>query len=179
MKSYKNLKQISDEVFQVQQDRLNLSQDDIIKLVQLAEGVDRQRVRFCGHQSRLDRTHEMFIVHPKGAYVRPHKHVGKSESILILEGRAKYFVFDEDGRTDRIVDMGNLASGKTFYQKIGENTFHTFLIHSEWLVFLEITSGPFFEEDTIFAPWSPDSGMAKAVDKFLERLAATGQAIPV
>ena len=75
--------------------------------------------------------------------------------------------------------LGNLASGKTFYQKIGENTFHTFLIHSEWLVFLEITSGPFFEEDTIFAPWSPDSGMAKAVDKFLERLAATGQAIPV
>ena len=55
-----------------------------------------------------------------------------------------------------IIKMGDYESGKSFYQSTSANTYHGLLIHSEWLVFLEITKGPFISEKTIFASWSPE-----------------------
>ncbi|KPA34301.1 Cupin fold metalloprotein, WbuC family [Leptospira interrogans] len=50
------------------------------------------------------------------------------------------------------------------------STYHTLMIRSEWLVFLEITKGPFRKEDTIFAPWSPEENDAEKVREFMNKI---------
>jgi len=44
------------------------------------------------------------------------------------------------------------------------------LIRSDWLVFLEITEGPFNKGDTICAEWSPEDINSKEVAHFVENL---------
>ena len=163
-------KKESDEVYLSKQTPVALDKTDIERLVNLAAKNIRQRVRFCSHSIPLEPVHEMFIVHPKGAYVRPHKHLNKSESMLVLEGEVDYVIFEEYGTVENVISMGDYLSGNPFYHSICPELFHMLLIRSEWLVFLEITKGPFIKEDTIMADWSPEEADELSVKKYLENL---------
>ena len=108
---------INSEVYHSKENFFSMSKEDINKLINLAKKTPRNRVRFCSHSSDQDTLHEMFIVHPKGAYVRPHKHINKIESMLVIDGEVDYIMFDNDGNVDEIVEMGGVESKKSFYQK--------------------------------------------------------------
>ena len=134
---------------------LSLTRKNIEQLVRAAEKNSRNRIRLCVHQVEDEPLHQMFIVHPRHAYVRPHMHVEKSESILVLGGDLDYIIFDKCGNIKERLEMGAYNSGKHFYQRTGPGIIHTLLIHSEWLVFLEIIEGPFVKTGTKYAEWSP------------------------
>ena len=161
---------INPEVYHSKEDFFSLSKKDMSKLVNLAKKTNRNRVRYCSHSSNQESLHEMFIVHPKGAYVRPHKHIDKIESMLVIDGEVDYIMFNDNGKVDNIVRMGDLKSNKPFYQTIRNDKFHTLIIKSEWLVFLEITNGPFVKKDTIFAQWSPLDNENEKINKFIEKI---------
>ncbi len=158
------------EVYHSKEDFFSLSKEDINRLISLAKNTTRGRVRYCSHSSGQESLHEMFIVHPKGAYVRPHKHLEKIESMLVIDGEVDYVMFDNDGNVDNVIKMGNYESKKSFYQTIRKDKFHTLVIKSEWLVFLEITNGPFDEKDTIFAKWAPIDGEDEQINKFKKKI---------
>ena len=160
------------EVYHSKESFFSLNKDDINKLINLAKKNPRNRVRYCSHSSSQDTLHEMFIVHPKDAYVRPHKHIDKIESMLVISGEVDYIMFDDNGNIDNVVKMGDFESTKPFYKTIRKDKFHTLMIKSEWLVFLEVTQGPFIKEDTIFAEWSPREDESNQVKKFLEKIIA-------
>lgn len=162
--------QVSDEVIHSADKLINLDHEDIDQLIELASRNKRKRIRYCVHESPNDNVHEMFIVHPRGAYVRPHKHLNKIESMLVLKGNVDYVVFEDDGSVRKVIQMGDSSSGKTFYNSMRESIFHTLLIRSEWLVFLEITQGPFERKDTLFAEWSPEESNSLSVEKYLKSL---------
>jgi cupin fold WbuC family metalloprotein len=145
---------------------------DVAGLKRAAEGNTRRRIRLCAHYSTDDRVHEMVIVHARDTYVRPHKHVGKSESFHVVEGDVDVVVFDDNGGVIEVIRMGVFASGRPFYYRIAEPLFHTLLIRSEILVFHETTSGPFRRADTVFAPWAPEDGDAAAAATYLADLEA-------
>ena len=107
--------QINCEVYHSKESFFSISKEDIDKLINLAKKTPRNRVRFCSHSSGQDSLHEMFIVHPKGAYVRPHMHIDKIESMLVIDGEVDYIMFDNDGNVDEIVEMGGVESKKSFY----------------------------------------------------------------
>lgn len=132
----------------------------------------RRRIRICAHRNVDDRLHEMFIVHARATYVRPHKHLGKSESFHVIEGAVRVVLFDEDGAVSRVLDLGEPGSGRSFYYRLDEPVYHTLLIESEFLVFHETTGGPFRREETVFAPWAPDETKPDEVRRFAERLEA-------
>ena len=161
---------INPEVYHSKENFFSLSKEDINKLINLAKNNPRNRVRYCSHSSSQDTLHEMFIVHPKDAYVRPHKHIDKIESMLVISGEVDYIMFDDNGNIDNVVKMGDFESTKPFYQTIRKDKFHTLMIKSEWLVFLEVTQGPFIKEDTIFAEWSPREDESNQVKKFLKKI---------
>ena len=142
----------------------------IDELKRAAAGNPRRRIRLCAHDGVGDSLHEMLIVHERSCYVRPHKHVGKSESFHVIEGEVDVVIFDEDGAVSRVIQMGSFASGRPFFYRIAEPLFHTLLIRSEVLVFHETTGGPFRREDTIFAPWAPEDSDADGVRRFLQRV---------
>lgn len=143
----------------------------IAELKQRASTNPRRRIRLCAHRNATDALHEMLIVHERDAYVRPHKHVGKPESMHIIEGAADLVVMDDDGVPRRVVQMGDYASGKAFYHRIDAAAYHTLLIRSDVLVFHETTSGPFRREETVFAPWAPDGNDTRAADDYRAALA--------
>ena len=163
-------KKESDEVYLSRQTPVALDKTGIERLIDLATRNIRQRVRFCSHSGPQEPVHEMFIVHPKGAYVRPHKHLNKAESMLVLEGEVEYVTFEKDGTVEDAISMGDYISGQPFYHSIRPDLFHMLLIRSEWLVFFEITKGPFIKEDTIMADWSPEESNELSVQKYLKNL---------
>lgn len=147
-----------------------MNKNDISRMLNLAQGNVRNRVRFCTHADKNEVIQEMYIIHPRHAYVRPHLHVNKPESMLVLEGEVDFITFATNGSISDIIRMGDYNSGDPFYNSMRDATYHTLLIRSEWLAFLEFTQGPFRREDTIFAPWSPEESDMNGVSQFMEKL---------
>jgi cupin fold WbuC family metalloprotein len=147
-----------------------IDRSDIDFFRQLSSRNPRKRIRLCAHGGPEDRLHEMLIVHERSAYVRPHRHPGKTESTHIIEGLVDVVVFDDDGRIASVIRMGDYASGRTFYYRMAAPVFHTLIIRSDVLVFHETTNGPFDRRDTVFAPWAPQDGDVNAVSTFMADL---------
>jgi len=164
------MKKINNEVFYASDEIIKISKEDIEFLKQKALKNKRKRCRLCTHKDVNDKIHEMIIVHTKETYVRPHKHLNKSESFHIIEGSADIVIFDEKGKITQAIPMGDYSSGKKFYYRMTKPYYHTLLIKSDILVFHEITNGPFKREDTVFAPWSPKDDDKEGVKNFMREL---------
>lgn len=147
-----------------------IDRSDIDLFKQLSSRNPRKRIRLCAHHSPDDRLHEMLIVHERGAYVRPHRHPGKTESTHIIEGLVDVVVFDDSGQIESVIHMGDYASGRTFYYRMAVPVFHTLIIRSSVLVFHETTNGPFDRRDTVFAPWAPEDSDVALVSEFIADL---------
>jgi cupin fold WbuC family metalloprotein len=146
----------SAEVLYAEDPIVQVDRQDIEFLIKRAVQSPRQRVRLCTHKDTSDRLHEMLIVHGRNCYVRPHKHLAKSEAFHVIQGVVDVVLLDEAGKVVEVIKMGDYASGRKFYYRLADPLYHTLLIRSEWLVFHEITNGPFKREDTVFAPWAPE-----------------------
>ena len=165
-------KKINEEVLIVRDSLVRIDRQFIEDLKKKSKNNLRKRIRLNIHKSLSDSIHEMFIVHNKGSYIRPHNHLNKNESLHIIEGRADIIFFDAKGNLTDVIPMGNYASGKTFYYKLTEPKFHSLLVKTDYLIFKETTNGPFRKEDRIDAPWSPDEKDAKAIEEYMLKLQA-------
>jgi cupin fold WbuC family metalloprotein len=146
-----------------------LNNQNIEYLVSKAKETQSNKFRLCCHETINDPVHEMFIVHPKDVYIRPHKHIKKAESILVLEGCMDYITFKDSGEIKERVLLGDYNSGNQFYIANKEYSFHSLIIYSDWCVFLEITKGPFIKDETCFAPWSAESKDKKGIKNFMKK----------
>jgi len=145
----------SKEVILSDEKIVTLNNADISNLIKLAKKNIGDKIRFCSHSKPSELIHEMFIIHPKDMYIRPHKHTNRLESMLVLSGEVDYILFDDNGNIDEIINMGDINSGKDFYISVKESKYHSMIVKSNNLVFLEITNGPFNKSDSEFAIWSP------------------------
>ena len=148
-------KRISNEVLYTDESITKIDQVDIESLKALAAKNARKRIRLCAHPDIQDNLHEMIIVHARDAYVRPHKHIGKSESFHVIEGLLLVVVFDDEGSKIEEIPMGYMNSGQPFYYRLSANLYHTVIPQQDFVVFHEVTKGPFDRLDTVFAPWAP------------------------
>ena len=165
------INKLNDEVLVADEPIVRMSGTDIASLKQQALANPRRQIRVCTHPDTNDRLHEMLIVHTRGTYVRPHKHLNKSNTVHIIEGEVDVVFLDEAGAVRDVVRLGDLRSGREFYCRANWPIYHTLLITSEFLVFREITNGPFRREETIFAPWAPEEGNTAAGSDFQARIA--------
>jgi cupin fold WbuC family metalloprotein len=161
---------MSEEIIHATSSLINIDASDVKHLINEAVSTDRKRFRYCAHHDTDEVVQEMFIVHPRDAYVRPHLHINKIESMLVLQGEVDFVTFSDDGSINTVTSMANLDSGSNFYHSTRVDTYHSLLIRSEWLVFLEITQGPFKKEDSIFAEWSPVEKDSTEVKKYIYNL---------
>ena len=163
-------RQVSEEVLFTTQDLTRVTSQDIETLKQRALQTRRRRIRLCAHQDVSAAVHEMLIIHAKDAYVPPHKHVGKEESLHLIEGVINVLIFGEDQSVRDVIPMGDYASGRTFYYRLAGDVYHTLLIESAFAVFHEATSGPFRKADMVVAPWAPAEDDLRAITRFQEGL---------
>lgn len=163
-------KKINDEVLFTDEQIVKVGFQDIELLKEKAGSNPRKRIRLCAHRDMEDKLHEMLIIHKKGIYVRPHKHLNKSESFHIIEGTVDVIVFDETGKIIDVIKMGDYSSGLKFYYRISDPYYHTLFTKSDFLVFHETANGPFRRSDMVFAPWAPDENDMTARNEFIDRL---------
>ena len=161
----------NDEVYYSEESFVLIGPEDLVELKKIAAVNTRQRARLCVHPSPSAALHEMFIVHGRDAYVRPHRHLGRQEGFMVLEGTADLLIFSSDGKLTQVVSMDL----NCFYKRLKDPIYHMLRIRSDFLVFYEATSGPFNRCDTVFAPWSPDEVDELKVKIFLSDIDALVQ----
>ena len=166
-------KKINNEVLYPQGSVVKADRRDVRALKLGAGAGARKRMRLCAHMDVRDKVHEMLIVLKKGVYIRPHRHLEKSESFHVIEGRADIFVFGDKGEIVEKIPMGDYASGRKFFYRISAPFYHTVLVRSAFFAFHETTNGPFRKAATSAAPWAPDESDAAAAGKFMRRLGAS------
>ena len=162
----------SEEVYYTPSAITTVSDQDVAFLKARAAENPRRRVRLCSHPNVSDPLHEMLIVHMQGHYARPHKHVAKSESFHLVEGRLKIFLFDDEGRHTGIIEMCEAGGGRTFLYRLASSTFHSVYAETEFIVFHEVTNGPFNPRETVWAPWAPKEFDLPGQAAFLASLAS-------
>jgi len=134
----------------------------------------RRKSMLCTHPSSAAAQHDILMVQHRSLYGRPHRHVGRAESLHVLEGEAIFVVYGPTGTVLDAVRMSTPQSGAPFYYRIPAETDHGLIIRSEWIVLHETTLGPFDRKTTCFPAWAPDGNDADATAVFI---AATNSAI--
>ena len=160
----------NDEVFYPKETNfIEVAKQDIDLLIEAAQDNPRERARYCTHSSAEDAVHEMIIFHKKGTYIRPHKHIGKTESFLLIDGEADVLIFDKEGELTHVQNIGKYESGKNYYYRIPASCYHSQIFRKD-TVFHEATKGPFEKKSTIFPNWAPDEGEHSLVNDYLTKL---------
>lgn len=115
-----------------------------------------RRSRLCLHRTPEDPLHEMVIAFCRDSFVRPHRHLTKTESFHVIEGRILVVLFDDEGRVTHRIPMAPPGGDCPFLYRVAAPIWHTLIPETEFAVIHEVTNGPFRAEDGDFAPWSPD-----------------------
>ena len=143
------MKPINSDVYVAEERYPSVGRQQIQQLRQGLPGTSRGRIRLCAHKSNEERLHEMFIAFADANYVRPSIHIGKDESLHVLEGAGDYYFFDKQGNVTDSVALGTYDSGYQFYCRIPAMQEHDLLLRSAGIAIHETTLGPFRREDTI------------------------------
>ena len=158
---------MSADVFSAVGSAVVLDRASIAFLKKRASSSLRRRARLCAHEKPTDSVHEMIIALRKGAYIAPHKHRNKAESFHVLEGRLDVVVFNDEGKIQDVVQMGDYASGLPFFYRRRDGAIHTVVVRSPFVIFHETTNGPFVKlRSTIPAPWAADESNPRNVRAF-------------
>jgi cupin fold WbuC family metalloprotein len=129
----------------------------------------RRRTHHNLHASASDPVQRFVVVFQSDSYVRPHRHLTKSELCTVVRGRFDVVVFDADGTlTDRTV-IGEGTPNLAF--ELPHATWHTLVPLTDGAAFVEVKQGPYDPATAAeFAPWAPEEG-APARTAFQEWLA--------
>ncbi|MCX5789231.1 MAG: WbuC family cupin fold metalloprotein [Elusimicrobia bacterium] len=100
------LKTQNPDVFTADEPIVQFSQDEVGYLKELAPRSARKRVRICAHKDSGLPLNEMLLLFARGTYIRPSKHIGKEESLHVVDGRGLYVFFDEKGRMSKAIPGG-------------------------------------------------------------------------
>jgi cupin fold WbuC family metalloprotein len=165
------MRQQSPEVFHSDEPIGKFGNSEMEILRKALPGTPGRRVRVCMHKSTEDTYQEMFIMFSKGSYLAASKHLGKDESVDVIEGKADFVLFDEAGEITNVIAVGDRSTGLPFYLRTPHERNHAWIVRSDVFAVHETTEGPFRREDTVLAPWSPSNvNDPVAVPKYQEQL---------
>lgn len=153
-----SVKQISPEILVATNAFLSVGDDFVDSLEHGVVATSRGRMRLCAHRTVDEPIHEMLIALSRDTYIRPHRHIGKSESVHVVEGYGDLVRFDDAGRLHHMLRIGPHGSGSCFYYRMAAPEYHMLIVRSDVLVVHETTNGPFRPSETEFAPWAPEEG---------------------
>ncbi len=149
MISYKDLIKENEEVYYLKKKNLNFNYAFSF-LINKSKSNKRKTSRICLHKNKKSKIHQMLICHHKSFNILPHCHLSKEETCIVLKGRMKLFFHEKNGNIKKtfILNSNNLN-----LIKIDKNLFHSMTVLSNYVIFLEITKGPFRKSDTIYPKW--------------------------
>lgn len=162
--------QLTPEVFYATKTPTTIGLDSLEFLRDQLPKSNRRRTRVCTHNNTDNALHEMFVIYNKSTYVRPNRHHGKDESLVVLKGQADVVFFDELGTVTSVVQVGDYPSGKAFYCRIPREIWHTVIIRSDEIILFEATPGPFNPAHTTYAKWAPPESEDTSIHEYIAAL---------
>lgn len=147
----------------------NMLTDEAIGLLVDAAKFSRlKRARINFHQPEAQ-VHEMCICLLRETLLDVHRHMGKSESFNVIEGKIAVVLFESDEPS--VVDTVILEAGSyNRYYRLDSPLYHLVIPLSEHVLMLETTSGPFRSGQADIAPWSLSTVGADLVDSIRDTL---------
>lgn len=138
----------------------------------------RRRTHHNLHASASDLVQRFVVVCMGDSYVRPHRHMTKSELCTVVRGRFEVVVFDPAGTVMERSVIGEGTGNVAF--ELPQATWHTLLPVTDVAAFVEVKEGPY--DPTVaaeFASWAPEEGnpAMAAFQKWL-RTAPVGSRAP-
>lgn len=166
----KKFKKLNNEVFYAVKKITEINNKDILFLKSNVNKTRRKRIRICTHLNQKNRLQEMFIALSKKTYIRPHKHLNKSESLHVIYGSADVVFFNNLGKVKKIISLSKSKKLCSLYYRVSEPTYHTFIVKSDCFIFHETTQGPLKKSDSLFAPWSPKETEVAKIKLFKQKI---------
>lgn len=121
----------------------------------------RRRAHHNLHSSAEDPVQRFVVVAHSDTYIRPHRHLTKSELCTVVRGRFEVVVFDADGTIVERTLIGEGTPNLAF--ELPRETWHTLLVQTDGAAFVEIKEGPYDPSSAAeFARWAPEEGQATA-----------------
>lgn len=133
---------VKEGVYRVVRKDYNILTEEAILFIKsdcMKNTLKRSRINF--HGSDDDSVHEMIIALGRDTHIRIHKHIAKSESFNIIEGKLAIVLFLDDDLKEREVVI--LEHNNSPYYRLNASVFHLVLPLTEIVVLLEVTNGPF------------------------------------
>jgi cupin fold WbuC family metalloprotein len=134
--------------------------DEIVETgIEASRKSSRKRIIYPVQRNQVSEVQRLLNFMQPGTYVRPHMHQmpHATESIILLQGKLRFFTFDADGKqlSDDIVSPGPLNC----MIDIEPGVWHSFLVLEKDTIIFECKKGPYDSEtDKEFAKWAPEEG---------------------
>ena len=144
---------LSDAVFVADEAITTVSLNDIDFLKHQASVLPVKKSRVLLHGKPEQLLHEMLIVHTRGTYIQPHINQRSAKSFLVISGTMKLVLYDEDGSIRAHYCLSADDAEANVLIRLNRPYFHTLIMLSDTVVFLETTLGP--HKETIYADFAP------------------------
>ena len=142
-------------VFRHSDDIIVVDEDWIERVKNAARAEPLRRARLNLHHSENDNVQEMLIAFCADSLIPPHRHIGKSESLHAVEGRALIVFFDDEGAITRDLIIGAPGTGLPALYRLAAPHYHTVIPLDEIVIIHEVTTGPFRREQGGAPLWGP------------------------
>lgn len=129
---------------------------ELDRLAAQAAAAPRGRAHLLLHADHQDQVQRLLIAAQPGTYVRPHRHTGQWEMLVLQRGRLDLLFYDGNGTVERHVALDEAAP----LIVIPSGIWHSGVVCRPDTILLEVKPGPF--RDSAFADWSPAEGQAGA-----------------
>ncbi len=154
------IKQISPDVFVLKEKTYVVDRRIIEWLKSKALASPTRRARICLHETSDEIVQEMIIAVHKTSFVPPHYHPYKEETFNVMEGKASMLIFSADGKITEKYELSALTSleqksADSYFYRVKRNTIHGLVLKTEWLIFHEVTSGPYRSDGIKIPDWAP------------------------
>jgi len=161
---WKNFRPLSELVYVPDREVTTLSSTVLKELRSRASQTSEKKSRILLHGNADSELHEMVITHSKGAYIRPHINESSAKSFLVFDGEMVVCYFDKHGTViDRVLLQG-LENEGDFFLRFEQSIFHTIVVVSKTVTFLETIRGP--HRKTRYADFAPAPGDDRAGQYF-------------
>lgn len=149
---HNSIEKKNERVFYSKLEDSKLSKQQIILFKELSIINNQGVTRICLHQSDSSSLHEMIMVHTKPAKIGPLKQDKASISYHIIDGSIEVKIYDELENIKKLYTLKNLSFSDDELNsiRIKPNDYRTVSSLSNYAIFLEITNGPFEDNDTLW-----------------------------
>ena len=110
----------------------------------------------CFHQNIDVALHDIIIEYDQNTYIPPNKHIGKSETLCILQGEIEIYFFTDNGECFKVIKLSAENINIPFLVRVPPNTWHGINVVSDLpCIIKETISGPYDHNSLQWATFAP------------------------